>query len=223
MAKKTYITFLFSSLLKGFSLGSFLVGIGFITFGCVLQSPPKNFVPGALVAIGCFTIVSSAIGYFGSQFRPVFLSLYLVVGTFATTLQLMLVLGIFGAQDKVADEIEKADSISGVKHFDKAYLVEKLEVGKWIFLWVVLAEAGSLVLAMIMRCMGELQGRYEGMEAEEADQLRAMEIQSIKGGLGGRTEEHGFGRLAGKMNKKYGKSSHVDFYEGQRWYNIFNK
>ncbi len=30
-------------------------------------------------------------------------------------------------------------------------------------------------------------------------------------------------RLAGKMNKKYGKSSHVDFYEGQRWYNIFNK
>lgn len=73
----------------------------------------------ALVAIGCFTIVSSAIGYFGSQFRPVFLSLYLIVGTFATTLQLMLVLGIFGAQERVADEIEKADSISGVKHFDK--------------------------------------------------------------------------------------------------------
>lgn len=88
--------------------------------------PPKSqevktawHVCRALVAIGCFTIVSSAIGYFGSQFRPVFLSLYLVVGTFATTLQLMLVLGIFGAQDKVADEIEKADSISGVKHFDK--------------------------------------------------------------------------------------------------------
>lgn len=34
------------------------------------------------------------------------------------------------------------------------------------------------------------------MEAEEADQLRAMEIQSIKGGLGGRTEEHGFGRCS---------------------------
>ena len=73
----------------------------------------------ALVAIGCFTIVSSAIGYFGSQFRPVFLSLFLIVGTFATTLQLVLVLVIFGAQEKVADEIETADSISGVKHFDK--------------------------------------------------------------------------------------------------------
>ncbi len=36
--------------------------------------------------------------------------------------------------------------------------------------------------------------RYEGMEAEEADQLRAMEIQSIKGGLGSRGEEQGFGR-----------------------------
>lgn len=41
----------------------------------------------------------------------------------------------------------------------RAYLIEKLEVGKWIFLWVVLAEAGSLVLATIMRCMGEMQGR----------------------------------------------------------------
>ena len=36
--------------------------------------------------------------------------------------------------------------------------------------------------------------RYEGMEAEEADQLRAMEIQSIKGGLGTRGEQQGFGR-----------------------------
>lgn len=39
------------------------------------------------------------------------------------------------------------------------YLIEKLEVGKWIFLWVVLAEGASLVLAMVMRCMGELKGR----------------------------------------------------------------
>ena len=36
--------------------------------------------------------------------------------------------------------------------------------------------------------------RYEGMEAEEADQLRAMEIQSIRGGLGTRGEQQGFGR-----------------------------
>lgn len=71
------------------------------------------------MATGCFTILSSAVGYFGSQFRPVFLSIYLIAGTFTTTLQLMLVLGIFAAQERVADEIEKADSISGVKHFDK--------------------------------------------------------------------------------------------------------
>lgn len=58
-------------------------------------------------------------GYFGSQFRPVFLSLYLIVGTFAATVQLILVLGIFAAQEKVADEIEKADSISGIKHFNR--------------------------------------------------------------------------------------------------------
>ena len=49
MAKKTYVTFLFSLLLKGFSLASFLVGIGFIAFGCVLQSPPKSLVPACVV------------------------------------------------------------------------------------------------------------------------------------------------------------------------------
>ena len=70
------------------------------------------------MAIGCFTMLSSGVGYLGSRFRPVFLTLYLVVGTFATTLQLTLVLGIFAAQDRVAAEIEAADSISGAKHFD---------------------------------------------------------------------------------------------------------
>jgi hypothetical protein len=53
MAKATYVTFLFSLLLKGFSLTSFLVGIGFIAFGCVLQSPPKTFVPGCALPAVC--------------------------------------------------------------------------------------------------------------------------------------------------------------------------
>ena len=63
--------------------------------------------------------MSSAVGYAGSQFKPVFLMLYLVVGTVSTTLQLLLVLGIFGAQDRVADEILTADSSSGMQHFDR--------------------------------------------------------------------------------------------------------
>ena len=45
--------------------------------------------------------------------------LYLIVGTVSTTLQLLIVLGIFGAQDRVADEIIAADSSSGVQHFDR--------------------------------------------------------------------------------------------------------
>ena len=37
--------------------------------------------------------------------------------------------------------------------------MEKLTVGKWIFLWVVLAEGVSLGLAVVMRSRGELHGR----------------------------------------------------------------
>ena len=73
----------------------------------------------ALVATGVFSIVSSAVGYAGSQFKPIFLMLYLVAGTVSTTLQFLLVLGIFGAQDRVADEILAADSSSGTQHFDR--------------------------------------------------------------------------------------------------------
>jgi hypothetical protein len=73
----------------------------------------------ALVAVGCFTLLSSAVGYAGSRFRPVFLSLYLVVGTFATTLQLLMVLGIFAAQQHVADEIVAADRVTGTVHFEE--------------------------------------------------------------------------------------------------------
>ncbi len=65
------------------------------------------------------------------------------------------------------------------------------------------------------------------MEQEEADRLRSIEIQSIRGGLGSaatsQSEEAGFGKLAGKMAKKYGKNAGVDFYEGKRWLNVFNR
>jgi hypothetical protein len=42
-------------------------------------------------------------------------------------------------------------------------------VGKWIFLWVVLAEAGSLVIAMIMRYMGDLEGRSVSVSVSVSD------------------------------------------------------
>ena len=65
--------------------------------------------------------------------------------------------------------------------------------------------------------------RYENMEQEEADQQRSLEIQSIRGGLGSSAgQQHaqaGFGKLAGKMAKKYGQKANTDFYEGQRWFN----
>ena len=65
--------------------------------------------------------------------------------------------------------------------------------------------------------------RYENMEQEKADQLRSLEIQEIRGGLGpSASQQHaqaGFGKLAGKMAKKYGSKANTDFHEGQRWFN----
>ena len=72
-------------------------------------------------------------------------------------------------------------------------------------------------------CTSNVPCRYENMEQEEADHLRSLEIQQIRGGLSanaGQTRaDAGFGKLAGKMAKKYGKGANVAFYKGQRWMN----
>ena len=43
--KSTGLTAVFSLVLKIFAVASLVVGFGFIIFGCLLQSPPKNFTP----------------------------------------------------------------------------------------------------------------------------------------------------------------------------------
>ncbi len=66
-----------------------------------------------LVTLGTITLVGSFFGYAGARFHPILLTIYLVVGTCATTLQLVLVLSIFGAQNKVADAIYEVDKKTG--------------------------------------------------------------------------------------------------------------
>ena len=65
----------------------------------------------------------------------------------------------------------------------REYIVSQLEIGKWIFLWVVLGEAGSLTLALVMRLMGKLEGRYENLELDEVNRLHDLEMQGIQGGM----------------------------------------
>ncbi len=61
--------------------------------------------------------------------------------------------------------------------------MDKLEVGKWVFLWVVLGQVGSLTVALCMRLMGKLEGKYENMELEEANRLHDLELQGISNSM----------------------------------------
>ena len=44
---------------------------------------------------------------------------------------------------------------------------------------MVLGEAISLGLALVMRLMGSLEGKYENLELEEANRLHDLELQGI--------------------------------------------
>ena len=65
----------------------------------------------------------------------------------------------------------------------REFIVEKLEIGKWVFLWVVLGEAGSLALALVMKLMGKLEGKYENMDLDQANQLHDLELQGISNSM----------------------------------------
>lgn len=43
----------------------------------------------------------------------------------------------------------------------------------------MLGEAVSLGLALVMRLMGSLEGKYENLELEEANRLHDVELQGI--------------------------------------------
>ena len=78
--------------------------------------------------------------------------LYLVVGTLSTTLQLLLVLGIFAAQDRVADEILAADSTSGMQHFERwaSIIWSRTEISRIAYCMVIQACQASDVISHIL-------------------------------------------------------------------------
>ena len=75
-------------------------------------------------------------------------------------------------------------------------LDEKVSTFKWIFLWIVLVETASLVLAGGMRHMGGMEGRYENMEQGDVDRMRVTELQGLGGMLASakNVTSRGFGR-----------------------------
>ena len=65
-----------------------------------------------LVLTGILTLVASVVGYIGARFRPAYLLYYLIVAGVATGLQLVILLCIFFAEDKVAKAIQMESSTS---------------------------------------------------------------------------------------------------------------
>ena len=57
--------------------------------------------------------------------------------------------------------------------------MSRLETGKWLFLWVVLAELVGMVFACVMMAMGKLEGRYANMDQSEIDAEHNAELTTM--------------------------------------------
>jgi len=134
MPRRSGLSALYGLLLRVFALACFVIGVAFVAFGCVLENPPKQWVSGcaqsgnsahcqckrgppltalprrALVGLGSFALATSAAGAFAPGFGPRLVVIYLGVSAVLTFLQVILVLGLFGAQQKVAASIAATDT-----------------------------------------------------------------------------------------------------------------
>lgn len=74
------------------------------------------------------------------------------------------------------------------------YIIHKLTIGKWIFIWVVLGEVVSIAVALGMYLTGQVEGRYDNLTADEAQNLHTVELNSIKNSMGQPTQDKGSNR-----------------------------
>ena len=73
--------------------------------------------------------------------------------------------------------------------------MHKLEVGKWILIWVCIAEAISIAVASAMYLMGQVEGRYDNLNADEAQNLATVELNSIKTSMATKSQDKGSNRF----------------------------
>lgn len=64
----------------------------------------------ALVGLGSFALATSAVGFIAPRLGPRLVIAYLSVSAVLTFLQVILVLGLFGAQEKIAASISATDT-----------------------------------------------------------------------------------------------------------------
>ncbi|KAK9833527.1 hypothetical protein WJX81_001723 [Elliptochloris bilobata] len=219
MSRRTGLAALYGLLLRIFALACFAIGVAFIAFGCVLENPPKQLVSGALAGLGSFALATSAFGWFAPGLGPRLVAAYLIASALLTFLQVVLVLGIFGAQQKVAVAVAQTDTTG---RYTEAYVTEKLKVGKWVLLWIVLAECVSLCAAGALHWLRPEANPYADMTQEQVDELHTVELQGIQGKLasgGARAQRKGQSRLDAKIIQKYGK--HMLGSQGARWFTFW--
>eukprot|EP00891_Asterochloris_glomerata_P002154 jgi/Astpho2/2154/Aster-03147 len=158
--KAGIITSAFSTILRVSATLLLLTAAGLIAFGCIIQTPPKAPIPASCVFIGVMTILCSIFGFIGAHFRPGFLFVYIIMGSSVLTLQLMIVAVLWIEPQHVVDRIVAIDERDGIQDYSREGILAKLQVGKKVFLAVVILESLGLFIAGIMRWIGELDNPY---------------------------------------------------------------
>ena len=155
------------------------------------------------------TAASAALGFAGVRRSRGLLAAYVTAGAAATAAQAALVGAAFADPARVCAEIAAANT-AGHSGFTPAagQLEAKLAAFRWVFAWVVLAQAGGL-LALSKKGAG---WEYEGMSPDNAQAAHLAALRLVSAGdLKGAARQAGRGaaRLAARMEQRYGAAGAV--------------
>jgi len=177
----------------------------------LLQNPPRAPVPAGLLAVGVLTAASAALGFAGVRRSRALLATYVGAGAAATLAQAALVGAAFADPARVCAEIAAAHTNPALT-FDADSLSARLAAFRWIFVWVILAQAGGLLLAagLLVASKKGPGWEYAGMGEEAAQAAHLAAIRSM-GDLKGAAQQAGRGaaRLAARMEQRYGAAGAI--------------
>jgi hypothetical protein len=167
------------------------------------------------VAVGVLTAASAALGFAGVRRSRGLLAAYVTAGAAATAAQAALVGAAFADPARVCAEIAAANT-AGHPGFTPAagQLEAKLAAFRWVFAWVVLAQAGGLALAGGLFALSKKGAgwEYEGMSPDNAQAAHLAALRLVSAGdLKGAARQAGRGaaRLAARMEQRYGAAGAV--------------
>lgn len=164
--------------LRLFSGLQFLSAAAFITFGCLLQFPPKDALVISILVVGVLSVIAALLGFCASSGSKCFIWTYITFGGLLLASQTGLVAYLFIDPQVAIDQLDSSNEDDSDDTSSSSSSVDTIvTVGRWVLLAFVGAQIIGIVLAAVLRCCTR-HTSYEEFQETEAIEYEQRKAKS---------------------------------------------